>query len=128
MPKFWKVSFRDWSDKYHFEDRKYEAKIISKDPLLLQVDIDISLTSDVYASPSAEEPKPGDTPKQKPPENSITIRVTNPNGKPIKNANIFQYHVIETPNGKRLAEIKYFTDADGEAVITRAGKSKDLRI
>ena len=72
-----------------------------------------------------------DATKKKPPENSITIRVTNANGKPIADAKVFQNHVTHTPKGKRATAIKnhdYFTDADGEAVITWAGKSKDLRI
>ena len=71
------------------------------------------------------------TANQKAPGNSMTLRVTNTNGKPVADAKVFQNHVIETPNGKHPAKIKnhdYFTDADGEAVVTWAGKSKDLRI
>ena len=39
-PKVWKVSFRDWSDEYDFEDKKYDAKIKKEEPLVIQVDVD----------------------------------------------------------------------------------------
>lgn len=40
QPKIWSASFRDWSDVYDFEDRKYQPEVISEQPLVLQVDVD----------------------------------------------------------------------------------------
>ncbi len=40
IPKLWKVSFRDWSDVYDFEDKDYFPKITSEQPLVLKVDVD----------------------------------------------------------------------------------------
>jgi beta-lactamase regulating signal transducer with metallopeptidase domain/5-hydroxyisourate hydrolase-like protein (transthyretin family) len=40
LPTIWKVSFRDWSDVYDFEDRTYVADIVSATPFVLRVDVD----------------------------------------------------------------------------------------
>ncbi|MCO6047613.1 carboxypeptidase regulatory-like domain-containing protein [Aeoliella sp. ICT_H6.2] len=40
LPTVWKVSFREWTNEFSFEDKKYTPEIVSKDPLVLQVDVD----------------------------------------------------------------------------------------
>lgn len=37
-PAFWKVSQRIWTTKYEFDNHNYAAKVISRNPLVLQVD------------------------------------------------------------------------------------------
>jgi len=37
-PVRWKVSHRVWKTKYDFDDIKYAAKVVTRDPLVLQVD------------------------------------------------------------------------------------------
>ena len=37
-PAYWKVSHRVWKTKYEFDDLDYAGKVISRDPLILQVD------------------------------------------------------------------------------------------
>lgn len=40
LPVVWQVSFRKWNTDYDFKDEKYQPKIKSESPLVLQVDID----------------------------------------------------------------------------------------
>lgn len=40
FPKLWKVSFRTRPDEFSFKDTKYTPKVIRKNPLVLQVDVD----------------------------------------------------------------------------------------
>ncbi|TWT35617.1 Methicillin resistance mecR1 protein [Posidoniimonas corsicana] len=62
---------------------------------------------------------------------TISIRVLDEAGQPIKGAKVRQNHVIHDPDGPRPTKIKnhnYQTDADGWASVTWEGESKDLRI
>jgi hypothetical protein len=45
-PAFWKVSQRVWKTKYEFDDHKYAARVISRKPLVLQVDTTKELSGD----------------------------------------------------------------------------------
>lgn len=36
-PKFWAASHRDWPNPYEFNDKKWDAKVISENPLVLQI-------------------------------------------------------------------------------------------
>ncbi|QDT56294.1 hypothetical protein Pan44_43470 [Caulifigura coniformis] len=38
-PTAWKVSYREWTTPFEFEDRKFPAQAISQDPLVLRVDV-----------------------------------------------------------------------------------------
>jgi len=38
-PTVWKVSYREWTSPFDFEDRKFPAQAIAQDPLVLRVDV-----------------------------------------------------------------------------------------
>jgi hypothetical protein len=61
---------------------------------------------------------------------TITIRVVDPDGRPIKGVKVFRNHVFN-PGGEERPKIEnkdYRTNAKGEAVVALSGKSVDLRL
>ncbi len=60
----------------------------------------------------------------------ITIRVLDPDGKPLKGIKVFRNHVYEREGAERpqIENKDYWTDAQGKALVALSGKSVDLRI
>lgn len=56
VPTIWKVSCREWTNEYNFEDQKYTPKIVSENPLVLQVDVDGRTKEEQKAERDETEP------------------------------------------------------------------------
>ena len=54
-PAYWKVSHRVWKTKYEFDDLNYAALVISREPLILQVDTskEVDHNDDIPIDPAA---------------------------------------------------------------------------
>jgi beta-lactamase regulating signal transducer with metallopeptidase domain len=61
---------------------------------------------------------------------SITIRVVDADGKPLKGAQVFRNHVYKPKDSDRpkIENKNYLTDADGKAIVALSGTSVDLRL
>lgn len=55
-PAFWNVSHRDWPSPYEFDDKKWDAKVLTESPLVLQVDF--RPPANVENKQPEAEPKP----------------------------------------------------------------------
>ncbi len=64
------------------------------------------------------------------PSRTITIRVVDPKGKPMKGVKVFRNHVykLEGVERPKIENDNFWTDSEGTAVVTLSGTSVDLRL